>query len=508
MKIRYYLFVLICSIFTIGSSQLTLGQTQNVGINDNGATPDPSAMLDVNSSNKGMLIPRVSSTSVVSNPATGLIVYQKSDNTYYYYNGTAWVKFGGGGGGGTLNDAYNFGGAGAGSNITANAGPGINSSACFNFRRVSCSGYNSENQNGIGLEAQFMGTTGTAGAAIIANDLVSAGNAISATDDGNGDNTYATVQVSTSSNQFSETKNLMGGIESATTGNAPAILAGVVPTATATTGIYSVILSGNTTATSAVYGNNLRLNGGAGLSGEGVHGVSGNGWEWAAGDTASGVIGTGYGAPCYGVAGQTSLDGVTVDHNGIGIYSRNNMYAKGMIEANTDIQGDNDVIAGADVISYGRVVAQQDVYAGVDFTTGGYVASVEGKQFRIDNPSDPANKYLIHFSIESPEVLNVYRGNIMLDANGEGTVNLPAYFSEINNDFSYNLTPVGAAAPGLYVKTEVKGNTFAIGGGKPNMKVSWTLYAQRNDLLYRQNPQLRENAALQSRKGQRKISKT
>ena len=67
---------------------------QNVGINGTGATPDASAMLDVVSTTKGLLTPRMTSVqrAAISSPATGLIVYQ-TDGTdgFYYYDGSAWV---------------------------------------------------------------------------------------------------------------------------------------------------------------------------------------------------------------------------------------------------------------------------------------------------------------------------------------------------------------------------------------------------------------------------------
>jgi len=85
-------------------------------------------------------------------------------------------------------------------------------------------------------------------------------------------------------------------------------------------------------------------------------------------------------------------------------------------------------------------------------------------------------------------MLNVYRGNVICDANGNATVSLPSYFAAINKDFSYILTPVGAAAPELHVKTEVNGDTFTIAGGKPNMKVSWQVTAERNDIYMQENP--------------------
>jgi len=72
---------------------------QNVAINADGSSPDASAMLDVKSTSKGFLAPRVSSTGDVTSPATGLLVYQTGGTPGYYYNsGTpaspSWVQLG------------------------------------------------------------------------------------------------------------------------------------------------------------------------------------------------------------------------------------------------------------------------------------------------------------------------------------------------------------------------------------------------------------------------------
>jgi len=48
-----------------------------------------------------------------------------------------------------------------------------------------------------------------------------------------------------------------------------------------------------------------------------------------------------------------------------------------------------------------------------------------GGSFRIDHPLDPANKYLQHSFVESPDMKNVYDGVVVLDANGRATVDLP-----------------------------------------------------------------------------------
>jgi trimeric autotransporter adhesin len=71
---------------------------QNVAINPDGSNPDSSAMLDVKSNNKGLLIPRMNQSlrnSIVL-PATGLLIYQ-TDNTpgFYFYNGTVWTSVSG-----------------------------------------------------------------------------------------------------------------------------------------------------------------------------------------------------------------------------------------------------------------------------------------------------------------------------------------------------------------------------------------------------------------------------
>src|SRR6185295_4934573 len=47
------------------------------------------------------------------------------------------------------------------------------------------------------------------------------------------------------------------------------------------------------------------------------------------------------------------------------------------------------------------------------------------KNFKIDHPLDPENRYLLHAAIESSEVLNLYSGNVVTDANGEAVVTLP-----------------------------------------------------------------------------------
>ena len=114
------------------------------------------------------------------------------------------------------------------------------------------------------------------------------------------------------------------------------------------------------------------------------------------------------------------------------------------------------------------------------------------KFFAIDDPRDPANKILRHASIESNEILNLYRGTETFSSNGKVVVTLPDYYDAINRNASYQLTPIGAAMPNLYIEKEIQNGTFIIAGGEPGKKVSWTVTSERNDPYLQQNPEKRE----------------
>ncbi len=82
---------LLVSMIIILAEPVVQGQ---VSINDSGAAPDPSAMFDVQSTDKGMLIPRLTSAqrNGISSPADGLLVYDITDSDFYFYDGTAWQQ--------------------------------------------------------------------------------------------------------------------------------------------------------------------------------------------------------------------------------------------------------------------------------------------------------------------------------------------------------------------------------------------------------------------------------
>lgn len=65
-----------------------------VSINTTNTIPNSSSMLDITSSTKGLLIPRMTSAqrTAISSPAKGLMVYDSTANTLWYYDGAAWQE--------------------------------------------------------------------------------------------------------------------------------------------------------------------------------------------------------------------------------------------------------------------------------------------------------------------------------------------------------------------------------------------------------------------------------
>ena len=71
------------------NSPANLFAQDNVGIGT--ITPDPSALLEIQALDKGLLIPRTD-TLAITNPATGLLIYTPTDSSFWYYDGILWRR--------------------------------------------------------------------------------------------------------------------------------------------------------------------------------------------------------------------------------------------------------------------------------------------------------------------------------------------------------------------------------------------------------------------------------
>jgi hypothetical protein len=107
--------------------------------------------------------------------------------------------------------------------------------------------------------------------------------------------------------------------------------------------------------------------------------------------------------------------------------------------------------------------------------------SKSGGGFQIDCPGRETESYLRHSFVESPDMKNLYDGIVVLDESGEGRVDLPDWFAELNRDYRYQLTSIGQPAPDLHIAAEVAENSFRIAGGMAGSKVSWQVTGTRKD---------------------------
>jgi IgA Peptidase M64 len=189
--------------------------------------------------------------------------------------------------------------------------------------------------------------------------------------------------------------------------------------------------------------------------------VNGGVGVWGSSPAGTGVLGTsrGEGIAGNGVEGQmesstfigAGLHGLAFSQLGVGIFAENDTRTMGGLAGR--------FLGG--VVVNGRV-------------------SASAKSFRIDHPLDPANKYLNHSSIESPDMINVYNGNVTTNDSGEAVVQLPHYFGALNRDFTYQLTVIGGFAQAA-VDREIENNRFVIRSDRPEVKISWQVTGVRKD---------------------------
>ncbi|MBV8674507.1 MAG: hypothetical protein JOZ33_13830 [Acidobacteriaceae bacterium] len=177
-----------------------------------------------------------------------------------------------------------------------------------------------------------------------------------------------------------------------------------------------------------------------------------------------------------GVTGFGAVGGTGVFGNAsIGVFASGRGFPSG-----TGVEGVSDDGNAGDTGVLGESVSP-----GLAGLFGGDVSvfgnlSKSGGSFKIDDPLAPEDKYLYHSFVESPDMMNIYNGIVTTDPRGTAVVTMPAYFSALNRDFRYQLTPIGQFAQAI-VATELNDNQFAIQTDKPNVKVSWQVTGIRQD---------------------------
>lgn len=83
--------VFFCTFLTVACTRTTTAQS--VAINTDASLPNASAILDIKSANKGLLIPRMTTAqrTAIATPAKGLIVFDITTNGLWFHNGTVWI---------------------------------------------------------------------------------------------------------------------------------------------------------------------------------------------------------------------------------------------------------------------------------------------------------------------------------------------------------------------------------------------------------------------------------
>jgi hypothetical protein len=329
-----------------------------------------------------------------------------------------------------------------------------------------------------------------------------------------GSGTKGKVPVWTDSTTLGDSKIAQGtgGIKVSGTGTAVSGVSsskvsgasGVLGQSTAKTGVVNGVVG---IAASNTNGTNGVLGFASGVSGT-VFGVQGStastggvgvlGVASATSGAAAGVVGTsaspnGNGMQASATATEGTANGIyasTATSGGAGVVGANTATSGGAIgvvgyTASPGGAGGvfDNVAGGTSLILIGNGGSNYTQVFNVDASGNAFFkgnVSKSGGSFKIDHPLDPANKYLSHSFVESPDMVNLYNGNITTDQRGIAVVVLPDYFEALNRDFRYQLTVLGQFAQAI-VAQEIDKGRFTIKTDKPSVKVSWQVTGVRQD---------------------------
>ena len=397
-----------------GGAQAIIDTNGNAGFGT--VTPDKSSLVDISSTTKGILIPRMSAAErdAIILPANGLLVFVNTDNSFYYRESNAWKKLSAAGDNWSLAGNANITGKFLGSTDTA----------ALRIRTKNIERITIDSAGNVGL--------GNANP----NAALQFGNVVDS-------RRLVLFQTINNDHQF-----FGFGINS-----------NILRYQVAASNTDHVFYAGASTTTS----NELMRIKGTGNIGIGTENPS----------ARLEVVGTFFqkgGATEFNV----SADG-TQGNMSIGAFAGSNttskLYVTSILENTLYCTNPNP--GGRAAFFAGRV----DING---------LLSKGGGSFKIDHPLDPENKYLYHSFVESPDMMNVYNGNITTDVSGEAVITMPDWFEALNRDFRYQLTTIGQFAQAM-VLSEIKNNQFSIKTDKPGVKVSWMVTGIRHDAFANKN---------------------
>jgi hypothetical protein len=215
---------------------------------------------------------------------------------------------------------------------------------------------------------------------------------------------------------------------------------------------------------------------GLGSLGAGVYGSSSTSYGVRGHSNKSyGVYGTGGGLAAILGEGTSSIGVLGSSDSSKGVW--------GISNSGTGVQGISSTGFGGKFNGKVAIVANGSNPG--DLSVEGML-SKGGGSFKIDHPLDPENKYLYHSFVESPDMMNIYNGNIVTNEDGEAVVTMPEYFEALNAEFRYQLTVIGTFAQAI-VAEKIKGNRFVIKTNSPNVEVSWQITGVRHDAFAKKN---------------------
>jgi hypothetical protein len=207
--------------------------------------------------------------------------------------------------------------------------------------------------------------------------------------------------------------------------------------------------------------------------------------ETGVGSTA--ILGVSGGAG-KGVQGesQTGTGVKGVSNSGVGVAAQTNGTVPAIEAFNSRTSGFSDGLKTT--TSSGDAVGIWALNLAAGGTAGRFDGNVavngtltkSGGSFKIDHPLDPENQYLSHSFVESPDMMNIYNGNVTTGADGSVEVTLPSWFQALNEEFRYQLTCIGTFAQAI-VAEEIRDNRFVIKTSLPRVKVSWQVTGIRRD---------------------------